>query len=167
MPDLDRLFGALTRLVNAVVCRVDYYAVRRAKVISQASNGNLEVVLDGSVAPMDVQVPVRGLPGVAVKVAKGARVLITYEDGDPRQPIATLFEPSSLTELTVTASTKVTVNAPDVRLADGTGRVVRDGDIVLVPTAGTPGPITLVAAMVTPPVLPPGILIGTASKVKA
>lgn len=112
-------FGpALANFIRAVVGPVDYYAQHPARVLAQNSDGSLELQPDSARVPALSAVPIRGLPGVTVKVATGARVLVGFEGGSPSAPIATLWEASGLLELTVTASTKVTVVAPAVSLGE-------------------------------------------------
>jgi hypothetical protein len=46
------------------------------------------------------RVPIRhGLPGVRVRVASGARALLGYEGGDPRQPYVALWDPGSVEQI--------------------------------------------------------------------
>lgn len=74
-------------------------------------------------------VPIRhGLPGVEVHVVVGSRVLLGYENGDPRRPYAHLWDPSAIEE---------------IRFDGGTASVARVGDLVVcswpatVPFTGT------------------------------
>lgn len=79
-------------------------------------------------------VPLRvGLPGFVVQVPPGARVMLSFDNGDPKKPAAALFDPGSVT---------------GIQFADGTQAIARQGDLVvaggtgLVMTFSTPaGPI--------------------------
>jgi hypothetical protein len=77
-------------------------------VAAQNGDGSLELQPDDERLPPVSRVPLRlGLPGVAVKVAAGSRVLLGFEGGDARSPVALLWEPaggSSLTELAIGSS---------------------------------------------------------------
>ncbi len=69
-------------------------------------------------------VPLRvGLPGFTVEVPQGARVLLSFDNGDPSKPAAALFDPGSVTS---------------IRFADGTQAVARQGDLV---ESGGPGTV--------------------------
>ena len=104
MPD-DRLTGALRGVVRAMLPRVDYLALYPAKVVSQNSDGTLELQPDDQRFPGLSQVPIRyGIPGVKVTVAAGARVLLGFAGGDPQQPVAELWESATVTKLQISAS---------------------------------------------------------------
>lgn len=135
-------FGpALAAFVRAVIGPLDYYAAYPAQVVTQNSDGTLELKPDNPRIGPHSAVPIRGLPGVTVKVAPGARVLLEFANGSPKAPIATLFEPHSLLEVTVTADVKVSVSAPMVVLADGVQDVARVGDAVTFTATAGPYPV--------------------------
>lgn len=80
-------------------------------------------------------VPIKvGLPGFKVKVPNGARVLLGWENGDPKKPYAALFDPNSVIE---------------IQFADGTQAISRQGDLVV---SGGKG---LVVTLLPLPPLPP------------
>jgi hypothetical protein len=164
MTDADRIKRALARFVRATLSGVDFFALYGAKVITQASDGTLELVPDDARVPGLQGVPIRtGIPGTSVKVAASSRVLLGFENGDPDRPYAGLWDASTLQEIVVTASTKVTVNAPEVDLADASAPVLRVGDSITV-TAGLIAPPaggTVTGTLTLTP------LVGTPSKVKA
>ena len=114
---------ALAGFIRAVIGPLDYYACYPAKVVAQNSDGTLELVPDNPRIAPHSAVPIRGLPGVAVKVAPGARALLEFANGSPKAPIATLFEAHSLLEVVVTADVKVSISAPLVVLAGTSGSV--------------------------------------------
>lgn len=137
-------------LVESVVRRTDYHALYPAKIVAQTADGLLELQPDDPRFPGMTGVPIRpGIPGVSVKVDSGKRVLVGFEGGDPRRPVATLWEADSVKELVITGTVKVTVNCPDVRLGDDSGApIARLGDIVEV--LFPPGAI-IVGAIAAPP----------------
>lgn len=94
----DRVKGAFQAFVRSVVGQVDYYAFYPSKVVSQNSDGSLEVKPDNPAIPACSKVPIRGLPGVVVKVS-GGRVLLGFEGGNPAMPVAALFESTGITTL--------------------------------------------------------------------
>lgn len=122
----------LMAIVESALERTDYHAAYVCRVVSQSSDGTLSVVPDSGKMPPMVDVPIRyGVPGISAKVESGARVLVTFEGGDRRRPIATVWESAALTELTITCKTKVTLTCPDVSLSDGVSApapVARVGD---------------------------------------
>jgi hypothetical protein len=139
---LDSIKGPLADFVRALFPRYTYLGLYPAKVVAQNSDFTLELVPDESTLPGGVSnVPIEnGLgPGVQVKVSAGARVLLGFRRGNPDEPFAALWESGTMTELVVTAATKVTVNAPQVLLGDGHAAPLRYGDaITLAPTGLTP-----------------------------
>lgn len=149
---LDRMKGALVALVDHLVLRrTRYLGAHWGTVVTTDAAGRVEVRLDDTSYPPVTAVQLRaGLPGCELKVADGCRVLVSWEGGDPRRPIARAWDEAGLKEVRVSASVKATVNAPQVILDEATGRqVARLGDIVavggpttfvqLVPLPGTPG----------------------------
>jgi hypothetical protein len=131
---LDRLRGAVEAVVLGLVARFDYHGAYRCEVLAQNTDGTLELKPTGKRMGPISRVQIRsGIPGVSVKVKKGGWVLLEFEDGDPRSPIATLWDSASLDEIKITADTKVTVIAPRVLLADDSGDekpIARLGDMV-------------------------------------
>ena len=98
----DRLTGALRALIRSMFPRVDYYAIYPARVVSQNGDGSLELKPDDTRLPGLSMVPIRyGIPGVKVKVAPGARVLLGFAGGDPQQPVAELWESGTVIEMKV------------------------------------------------------------------
>ena len=144
----------LLAIIETALERTDYHAEYVARVVAQGSNGLLSVVPDDKRIPPMVDVPIRyGVPGISAKVESGARVLIAFEGGDRRRPIATVWESAALTELRITATTKVVVECPDISLGDTSGApIARVGDPVdvvfdvsAIPTAIASGTGILVA----------------------
>jgi hypothetical protein len=100
MADLDRLKGALGAVVKGFLLRVDYYALYPAKVISQGASGALDVQPEDTRLPPMSSVPLRlGLPGCKATVQPGARVLVGFEGGDPRRPVATVWDTAVVVKL--------------------------------------------------------------------
>lgn len=168
---LKRAFRGFLQASLADLDLVDYRACYPAKVVSQSADLTLELVPDDTRLPSLSKVPLRlGIPGVQAKVAPGSYVLLFFEGGTAAAPAAGLWQSSSLLELVVTASTKVTVNAPDVRLGDGHADVVRYGDIVslgsLLLSAAAGSPVTGVATL-SLSVVPPQVANLIPTKVKA
>ena len=165
-------------LVESALERTDYHAAYVSRVVSQSADGSLSVVPDSGKIPPMTDVPIRyGVPGVSVKVSPGARVLVGFDGGDRRFPIATVWESAAVTELRVTCSTKVILDCPDVNLGNEAGApIARLGDVVEVlfpPTAilagvlGVPpatqpitGTLTIVDSLV-------GIITSGATRAKA
>jgi len=98
---LDRLKGSIMAFVRGAIANVDYHAHYSCTVVLQAADDTLELKPDNpKVAPI-AGVPIKlGLPGASVKVPKGARVLLSWNDGDPSQPRADLWDMGTgMTEL--------------------------------------------------------------------
>lgn len=91
----SRLWAGLERLVRWVVRDTLFLGVYPAEVIAQAADGTVDLVTDDErLRAQGLQaVPIRnGLPGTEVDVPAGTRVLLSFEAGDPRKPVATLWE---------------------------------------------------------------------------
>lgn len=121
----------LAAIVQSVMKRVDHLALYPARIVSQRPDGSLDVVPEDERIPPMTEVPIRyGIPGIAVKVTSG-RVLIGFEGGDPRYPVATLWDASALREIRITATTKVVLDCPNVNIGDEDGApIARVGDPV-------------------------------------
>ena len=153
MTTFDRLKHYFLGLVETALARTDYHALYPARVVSQNSDGTLELRPDSPRWGSGLsRVPIRhGVPGVTrLEVAQGARVHLGFvpgPDGIP-EPYAALWEKGSLTKLTIEASTQVVVICPDVVLGseEGASPVARLGDVVecllppQIPVVGTVGP---------------------------
>jgi hypothetical protein len=131
--NFDRLKASLFALIDLRTARLDFFASYPCRVVSQNEDGSLELKPDDPRVGAGLSaVPVRGLPGVVARVKTTARVLLTWEGGDPAKPIATLFEAHSLERLEVTASVQMTVTSPTVVLGqeEGAKRVACVGDVI-------------------------------------
>lgn len=146
MSSTARIGGAVRRTLEAILGpRIDRCALYPARVVAQAADGTLEVVLDDPRWASMTRIPIRTpVPNASVKVQPGARVLIGWEPeraGQPPLPYASLWESGTLTELVIDASVKVRLSAPTIEidgatsvlLAGGGQPVARLGDTV---TAG-------------------------------
>lgn len=88
-----------------------------AAVVSQASDGSVEVKPDSPVVPPQKGVPlVLGVPGIKVKVGPGTRVRLSFASGNPGASEVALWEGDGLLELELDASVKVVLKAPQVLL---------------------------------------------------
>jgi hypothetical protein len=97
--ELDAVKRGFARAVRALQ-PVDYFALYPARVAKQNATKTLELVPDDSRLPQLSNVPIRlGIPGTTVEVAADARVLVGFENGNPNQPVATLWEASGLVKL--------------------------------------------------------------------
>jgi hypothetical protein len=98
----DRVKSYLKRLIDQQTRRMDALALYPCKVVSQNGDGSLELQPDSQALAAVSRVPIRlGLPGATVKVSAGSRVLLGFEGGDLRYPVATLWGTSTLTELDI------------------------------------------------------------------
>lgn len=105
-----RVGAELASIVEGMVgARIDYARMYPAEVISQDSDGALDVIADHlNVRGTGIsKVPIRhGLPGVTVNVPAGVRVLLFFEDADPQKPAAALWpDGSSVDKISITAPT--------------------------------------------------------------
>lgn len=131
---IEQLRAELAAFIQRVTAPLAYQGLYPGTVRSQEGD-TVSVELDQPVElPPLSGVPIRsGVAGVKVTVASGARVVVTFERGDPSRPIAALWGDSSVTSLRVNAGNRgVARNADDVTVTIPPGTV-------LVPYAG-PGP---------------------------
>lgn len=157
---LDRIKAALERTVQALVGhRLDYLAFYEAKVVSQGGDGALDVRGDdprlGDLTGVGIRL---GIPGVTVRVRPGARVLVGFENGDPKKPMASFWDAGGIIELQL----------------GGTAPVARVGDPVTFVLPSAPVPITGVCPagpftgfLTAPPTPVKGKISSGSAKVKA
>jgi hypothetical protein len=118
----DRWGVALDALVRHTMRGVQWHARFPARVVGQNADGTLDLDPDDDRLPDLVAVPLRlFLPGVTARVVAGARVLVGFEAGDPRRPIAELFESGALSELTIATQGGATL------------RLMSSGDVHVLP----------------------------------
>lgn len=106
--DNDRLKREVTLFIKKVlglfiVPSIDYLAAYPCKVITQNSDGTLELSPDDSrLPPSYSHVPIRyGIPGITVQVANGGRALLQFTGGDPTKQYCTIWETSTVTSFVV------------------------------------------------------------------
>lgn len=133
-----RLLDGLQRLLAPLWRRLSYQALHPARVVAQAADGSLELVADDPDLMLPPGVPIRyGLPGVRAVVPAGARVLVTFERGDPARPVATLWELGDVTSLAANASTRRVARTDDTANC-GTLYFSAAGTLVGYAAAGAP-----------------------------
>jgi hypothetical protein len=133
------LSETLQRAVLAALPSLLYLQLHPARVVAQDGDDSLQVVPDSSLVPPMAGVPLRaGYPGLHLRVLPGARVLVSFEDGDPARPIAipAWDTADGVVESVTLKAPIVHLDSPDVRLTDAYGSAVaRVGDIVSVSMA--------------------------------
>jgi hypothetical protein len=91
----DRVKDQLSRFIRWVMRDVTYHKLYPSQVQRQDASGLLDLLPDDEsirgTGTSGVQIR-HGLPGCTVKVRPGARVLLGFENGDPRRPYAALWE---------------------------------------------------------------------------
>jgi hypothetical protein len=98
----DRLKDALLGVVRSAFPSLDFLASYPARVVTQNSDGTLELVPDDARLASLSNVPIRyGVPGVTAKVPAGSRVLLGFAGGVPSLPIATVWESGEPTEIVI------------------------------------------------------------------
>jgi len=137
---VDRLKAPFTNLIKSVMRQVDFHKPYPAKVIHQEGDGTLHLQPDSDVIPGLTGVPIRyGVPGVTAKVPPGARCMVEFENGDPRAPVVTAFEPGALVELSLDGGVR-----PIARANDHTG----EGTLSITHATSPTGDVTLTFAYV-------------------
>jgi len=107
------ILESLRAIIDARLRRLDYHALYSSTVLAQNADGTLELQPDDARFGTGVsKVPIRlGIPGASVRVRAPSRVLLGFDNGDPRLPIATLWDTSSLDTLNLTAGVALNINA--------------------------------------------------------
>lgn len=125
MRPTDSLKGAILALVRAAMPTVDYFALYRARVVSQSSDrATLELAPEDPRLPGMSKVPVKaGIPGATWTVTAGAYVLVGWEGGDPQRPHAIVWEGGASVPMLTLVATKVEIGAANVSM-DPTAAVV-------------------------------------------
>lgn len=117
MSEQDRVSGALARFIRWVMRDTKFHKMYPCTVQSQSSDlTRLELLPDDEEirGTGTAAVLIRhGLPGVTVKVPRGARVLLGFAAGDERRPYAALWEPGSIESISFAGGTK-----PVARMGD-------------------------------------------------
>lgn len=158
----DRLKGLVASLVRSILgSRVDYLARYACIVVQQDAAGLLELKPDDPRIPSLQGIPIGlGLPGARVKVPKGARVLLTWRDGDPSQPIAELWESGTgMTEIAFDGGA-----AGVARVGDVVNLTLLPGVHVFAVPASSVGPFTFSPLA---PINVTGTILTGSTKVKA
>jgi hypothetical protein len=154
----DEFAAGLALFTRRETAHVDYFAAYDVRIVGQNPDGTVEIVPDTPRLSGSSAIPLRGLPGVEVKIAPGTRALLRFGNGSPARPYVSDFEPSGLLEVKVTAATKVLVDAPTVELGEGATEQLAVGPatlawitaILAAPCASPGSPL-----IVTPPPLYP------------
>jgi hypothetical protein len=137
-----RDFEALVE--SCVGNRIDYSRMYAAKVVSGGA-GMVDILADDpSVRGNGItRVPIRhGVPGVTVTVPSGGRVMLFFEDGDPKKPAAALWpDGSSVTALKITAATVTIEGDLNVTGAITSASVAASGEVTA-QTSSSPIPLS-------------------------
>lgn len=155
LSNFDRFKDSIAQVVQALIKPVDYFALYPCKVVKQRADYTLDLKPDSARVAAPVQVPIRTIPGIRVKVNPGDRVLLGFEGGSPSAPYAQLFEYGG-------SVVKIEIDAQEIVLNGGVKKVARDTDPVSIgvltgvvplptPTPGTPVVFTLLPTGTLPP----------------
>ena len=111
--------AALERFIRRVMQGTLYHGTFACTVLGQNDDDSLELLPDDERVRGNglSRVPIRhGVPGVRVRVIVGSRVMLGFENGDPRRPYASMWEPGSI---------------ESIRFDNGTQPIARRGDPVV------------------------------------
>jgi hypothetical protein len=147
--DLDRIVRGLRAFVREVFPRVDYYALYEFEVVAQ-SGDKLDVKpvdLTLGFPPMPRVPMLPGLAGGTPQLAPRSRVLVGWVNGDPARPYVSNY---AATSADGGVPTSVAIDADEILLGAGNGRVVCDGDTVSILGLGS-GVISVTVGHGLPP----------------
>jgi hypothetical protein len=150
--NLDRLKASLQLLLRPFTRRLDYSCLYGATVVSQNSDGSLELTASSPRLPPLSRVPLRyGIPGVAATVNPGALALVGFENADPALVYAMLASSA--------------MGVATLALLGGNQPIAREGDVISVPFPpalafnGTIGGLPAVGVLTVPPQPMPGVIV--------
>ena len=107
------LRGQLEKLIRWVTRDTIYLGMYTCEVVSQSSDGSLDLLPDDDRLRAEglQAVPIRhGLPGVTVVVPAGERVLLGFDNGDPNRPYAALWHEGQVTSVNIGGSVAVALS---------------------------------------------------------
>lgn len=120
--DDSRLTKVLRSIVAKMLSCIDYYALYPCEVLADHGDMTLDLAPESAALPQLVRIPLRPfLPSAHVEVLPGARVLLGFEHGDPRRPVAQLWQGGSVKRLVIEATEQIMFKSPDVVLVDEAG----------------------------------------------
>ncbi|HZL17171.1 MAG TPA: hypothetical protein VFG23_05450 [Polyangia bacterium] len=103
----DRMKTSFWALVKAALPRVDYYALRVARVVSQSKDlTTVDLLPDDPRFPSMAGVPLRVTPGTSIQLGNGSTVLLGFSEGDPARPFAAILAGGDVAKaITIQAAT--------------------------------------------------------------
>lgn len=95
----DRLLGPLQSIARHADPLISYRCMYRARVLAQSGDLlRLDLEPEDPLVPLMSNIPIRhGIPGLTVKMAPGAYVLVGWENGRPSAPFCGLWANPSTT----------------------------------------------------------------------
>lgn len=163
----DRSKQAQSAFVRQNIPELDRMKLWEARVEVQRADGTLDLIADDKRVGDCPGTPIyHGVPGLSVKVAKGARIKVGFDAASPTGRFAALWTTDAeAIELTLKVP-KMTIDAEEVYIAGGHAPVIREGDVIMMPfgAAGTPTPTPI---MYAPSVVDEGAPPAGKSKVRA
>ncbi|MBA2724292.1 MAG: hypothetical protein H0U56_15670 [Methylibium sp.] len=136
--NLDPLAEELARFIRWVMRDVTYSKFYPCEVQRQDAEGLVDLLPDdesirgSGLAGIQLR---HGLPGWTVQVATGARVLLGFDNGDPRKPYAALWEPGSVLGISFDGGSRPVTHLGALVTCGGPGTVV-----TLLPLTGVGAP---------------------------
>lgn len=152
----DKTTAALRSVIELETRHTDAHAVYTMRVTAQ--NGqSVDLKSDSLDVPDMGRVPIRfGIPGMAVTIAPGAKVLVTYENGDRHRPVVISWDSADVTEIHFVLPTSSQPAVRGTSLATYLSNLTSWLSALSLPVSGTnAGPPGV------PPPTPPGDLLST------
>lgn len=95
--NLDRGLKGIADYIRSVIAPVDYYASYACTVIYDHGDMTVDLEPDSPKLAKMTRIPVANvLPSCRVKVQRGARVMLTFQDGRADKPQCTVWEQAAL-----------------------------------------------------------------------
>jgi hypothetical protein len=129
--DEDRGKRALLAVIMSAMPGLEYHLQYPCRVVSQdSSDQTLDLHPDDPDAPQMQGVPLRKpFPDCDLFIKPGSRVVMIYEEGDPKKPAAVAWDMGSVSKIRLGADiyevdgTTITLNAPNVTIGPTTAAI--------------------------------------------
>lgn len=147
---------SISALVLDSLPQIDFLARYNAKVVSQRSNGNLDIQPDDQRLPGYSNIPIRyGDPSTSVKVQPGGYVQLAFDGGNPRNPfVEAWLNGTTVSELDLSAIKIVLNDGTNGTITIQNGIITLNGGLLAVArqtdkVTGTAGPYPVANGVIT------------------
>lgn len=113
-PQTSRLLRGIRSIIRSQQPNIDFLGAYLCTVQAQAADGTLDITPDDTRLGSFQHVPIKyGVPGITAVVPVGARCELTFAGTDRTRPQVTIWDPGSITSLTVASGTLASARQTD------------------------------------------------------